>query len=105
MGCKLLAYQNSGAPFRRSFIAHEWGSPNRMPTIEDGMLTESQLARVTVVLVCARNPANIGAVARGMHDFGFSSLRIVSEFLPPLEAAKSAVDASEVIAAAQAFPS
>ena len=72
---------------------------------KDGMLTESQLARVTVVLVRARNPANIGAVARAMHDFGFSSLRIVNEFLPPLEAAKSAVDASEVIAAAQAFPS
>ena len=69
------------------------------------MLTESQLARVSVVLVRARNPANIGAVARAMHDFGFSSLRVVNEFLPPLEAAKSAVDASEVMAAARTFPS
>ena len=69
------------------------------------MLADAQLPRVTIVLVRARNPANIGAVARAMHDFGFSSLRVVNEFLPPLEAVKSAVDASEVIAAAQSFPS
>jgi tRNA/rRNA methyltransferase len=68
------------------------------------MLTDAQLSQVTIILVRARNPANIGAVARGMHDFGFSSLRVVNEFMPPLEAAKSAVDASEVIAAAQTFP-
>jgi tRNA/rRNA methyltransferase len=64
------------------------------------MLTEGELDRVCVVLVRARNPSNIGAVARAMHDFGFRRLRVVNEFAPPLEAAKSAVDASDVMAAA-----
>jgi tRNA/rRNA methyltransferase len=62
------------------------------------MLTEDELGRVVVVLVRARNPSNIGAVARAMHDFGFRRLRVVNEFAPPLEAAKSAVDAADVMA-------
>src|SRR5450631_4525508 len=62
------------------------------------MLTEDELGRVCVVLVRARNPSNIGAVARAMHDFGFNQLRVVNEFPVPFEAAKSAVDASEVMA-------
>jgi TrmH family RNA methyltransferase len=57
-----------------------------------------ELDRVCVVLVRARNPNNIGAVARAMYDFGFTQLRIVNEFAVPFEAAKSAVDASEVLA-------
>lgn len=64
------------------------------------MLTDPELDRVCVVLVRARNPSNIGAVARAMHDFGFSRLRVVNEYPVPLEAAKSAVDASDVMAAA-----
>jgi tRNA/rRNA methyltransferase len=55
---------------------------------------------VVVVLVRARNPANIGAVARAMHDFGYARLRVVNEFPVPFAAAKSAVDASSVLAAA-----
>jgi tRNA/rRNA methyltransferase len=62
------------------------------------MLREDELGRVCVVLVRARNPSNIGAVARAMHDFGFGKLRVVNEFPVPFEAAKSAVDASEVMA-------
>ncbi|MDE3105968.1 MAG: RNA methyltransferase [Acidobacteriota bacterium] len=62
---------------------------------------QSLLDRICVVLVRARNPANIGAVARAMHDFGFRHLRVVNEFTPPFEAARSAVDASAVLAAAQ----
>src|ERR1700728_3553997 len=62
------------------------------------MLTEEELDRVCVVLVRARNPNNIGAVARAMHDFGFKRLRVVNEFAVPFEAAKSAVDASAVMA-------
>jgi len=54
----------------------------------------------TIVLVRARNPANIGAAARAMHDFGFSSLRVVNEFPVPFQAARSAVDASAVLASA-----
>jgi tRNA/rRNA methyltransferase len=71
----------------------------------EAMLSEDELGRVCVVLVRARNPSNIGAVARAMHDFGFGALRVVNEFAPPLEAAKSAVDASAVIANAVSYAS
>jgi tRNA/rRNA methyltransferase len=56
--------------------------------------------RVVVVLVRARNPANIGAVARAMHDLGFSQLRVVNEYPVPFAAAKSAVHASSVLESA-----
>jgi TrmH family RNA methyltransferase len=59
------------------------------------------LERVVVVLVRARNPNNIGAVARAMHDFGFGDLRVVNEYAVPFETARSAVDASEVLAGAR----
>ena len=64
------------------------------------MLREEKLERIAVVLVRARNPNNLGAVARAMQDFGFRDLRIVNEFVMPLEGARSAVDASAVIARA-----
>ena len=63
-------------------------------------MTEQERDRVCVVLVRARNPSNIGAAARAMHDFGFSRLRVVNEFAAPFEGARSAVDASEVLARA-----
>jgi len=66
------------------------------------MLTPSELDRICVVLVRARNPANIGAVARAMHDFGFGRMRIVNEYPVPFEAARSAVDAGAVLANALA---
>lgn len=62
-----------------------------------------QQDRLVVILVRARNPANIGAVARAMHDLGYAHLRIVNEFHVPFEAAKSAVDASSVLEAAREF--
>jgi tRNA/rRNA methyltransferase len=65
------------------------------------MLTEEQRARLTVVLVRARNPINIGAVARAMHGFGFSDLRLVNDYTVSLEQARSAVDASAILGAAQ----
>jgi len=64
-----------------------------------------ELDRVVVVLVRARNPNNIGAVARAMYDFGFRHLRVVNEYAVPFETARSAVDASEVLAGAVAFGS
>lgn len=69
------------------------------------MLREAELDRVCVVLVRARNPSNIGAVARAMHDFGFSRLRVVNPFAAPFEGARSAVDASEVLSRAMACAS
>jgi tRNA/rRNA methyltransferase len=66
-------------------------------------MTSEQRARVAVVLVRARNPQNIGAVARAMHDFGFTDLRMVNEYPVPFQAAKSAVDASSVLESAQEY--
>jgi tRNA/rRNA methyltransferase len=60
---------------------------------------------VVVVLVRARNPNNIGGVARAMHDFGFRHLRVVNEYPVPFETARSAVDASAVLAGAVSFAS
>ena len=40
-----------------------------------------------------------------MHDFGFRDLRVVNEYAVPFESARSAVDASEVLAEAAAFGS
>lgn len=56
-----------------------------------------------MVLVRARNPNNIGAVARAMYDFGVRRLRIVTDFDRPFEGARSAVDASEVLHSARVF--
>lgn len=67
------------------------------------MLSLSDRPRVAVILVRARNPNNVGAVARAMHDFGFADLRVVSEYQVPLETARSAIDAEEVIRGAQRF--
>ena len=69
------------------------------------MLTEEQRDRVCVVLVRARNPNNIGAVARARHGFGFADLRLVNEYSVGLEKARSAVDASAILAGAQEFAS
>jgi tRNA/rRNA methyltransferase len=68
------------------------------------MLSDEQRARIAVVLVRARNPNNIGAVARAMHGFGFSDLRLVNDYSVGFEKAKSAVDASDILAAAREFP-
>lgn len=69
------------------------------------MLSHQQLDRVCVVLVRARNPNNIGAAARAMHDFGFRHLRVVNEYAVPFASARSAVDASEVLGSAKEFRS
>ncbi|HYK37110.1 RNA methyltransferase [Alloacidobacterium sp.] len=69
------------------------------------MLTREQLDRVSVVLVRARNPNNIGAVARAIYGFGFEDLRVVSEYAVAFAEARSAVDASELLAAAREFSS
>ena len=58
---------------------------------------------ITVVLVRPRNVLNIGAVARAMVDFGFTDLRIVTDYPLPFHEARSAVDAASVLAAAQLF--
>ncbi len=78
------------------------------------MLSTAARARLTIVLVGARNPSNIGAAARAMQDFGFSDLRIVNDFAAPFEAAqleaasleiKSAVAAHHVMRNARRYDS
>jgi TrmH family RNA methyltransferase len=69
------------------------------------MISEEQLALIAVVLVRARNPNNIGAVARAMHGFGFSDLRVVNDYSVGFEKAKSAVDASAILESARQFSS
>ena len=61
------------------------------------VLTPEQKENLVVVLAGARNPLNIGAAARAMSNFGFCTLRIVTEFPLPVTEAKSAVDAAEVM--------
>src|ERR1700749_3312757 len=67
------------------------------------MLRKEDKSRVVVVLAGARNPLNIGAAARAMSNFGFATLRVVTDFPMPVREAKSAVDAAEVMAAAEVF--
>jgi TrmH family RNA methyltransferase len=69
------------------------------------MLNEQESDRIVIVLVRARNPNNIGAAARAMHDFGLRHLRVVNDYAVPFETARSAVDASEIIAGAKTFGS
>lgn len=69
------------------------------------MLTGKECSRVCVVLVRARNPNNIGAVARAMYDFGFDDLRVVSEYPVALAEARSAADAAGVLSGAREFSS
>ena len=66
------------------------------------MPTPEELDRIHIVLVRTRNPNNIGAAARAMHDFGLRHLRVVNDFPVPFESARSAIDASEVLANAVA---
>ncbi len=67
------------------------------------MLSPHHLDRLVVVLVRARNPNNIGAVARAMHDFGFRHLRLVTDYPVPYAGARSAVDASTVLDEAREY--
>jgi tRNA/rRNA methyltransferase len=66
-------------------------------------LDPAALDRIRVILVCTRNPLNIGAVARAMSNFGFAKLRVVNPYEPSFREAKSAVGASHILAAAKEF--
>ena len=61
--------------------------------------------RLHVVLVKPHNPLNIGAVARALSNFGFSSLRLVDPYSVALRGARAAVGAADVLATAQEFES
>lgn len=65
------------------------------------MANNTQLDRLSVVLVSTRNPLNIGAAARAMSNFGFASLRVVNPFEPSFREARSAVGAANLLASAE----
>lgn len=65
------------------------------------MPPSTEFDRLSVVLVGTRNPLNIGAAARAMSNFGFSSLRLVNPYEPSFREARSAVGAAELLASAQ----
>ena len=67
------------------------------------MSSNGEAAPLSVVLVRARNPLNVGAAARAMSNFGVTDLRVVGDYLQPLESARSAIDAALVLAAAKTF--
>ena len=65
----------------------------------------SEIDRLRVILVGTRNPLNIGAAARAMSNFGFSRLRVVQPYDLAFREARSAVGASQLLAAAEEYSS
>ena len=63
----------------------------------------TELDRLRVVLVAARNPLNIGAAARAISNFGFSCLRVVNPYEVAFREARSAVGASALLASAEEY--
>ncbi len=61
------------------------------------MPPQAKLDHLCVVLVTPHNPLNLGAAARAMSNFGFSSLRVVNPYDVAFRNARSAVGASEVL--------
>ena len=64
-----------------------------------------QFDHLCLVLVSTRNPLNIGAAARAMSNFGFSTLRLVNPYEPSFREARSAVGASDLLAGAEVYKS
>jgi tRNA/rRNA methyltransferase len=62
-----------------------------------------EMENLCVVLVGARNPLNMGAVARAMSNFGAMELRVVRPYEKAWREAKSAVGAGELLARAKEF--
>jgi tRNA/rRNA methyltransferase len=69
------------------------------------LLIVTELDRLRVVLVSARNPLNIGAAARAMSNFGLEHLRVVNPYSVAFRKARSAVGASHVLIKAEVFAS
>jgi TrmH family RNA methyltransferase len=65
----------------------------------------SEFDRLCVVLVCTRNPLNIGAAARAMSNLGFSRLRVVNPYEASFREARSAVGAAPLLARAEQYDS
>lgn len=66
-------------------------------------MSEHAQSHVAVVLIETRNPLNIGAVARGMSNFGFFDLRLVKPYDEAFREAVSAVGAAHILQKAQIY--
>jgi TrmH family RNA methyltransferase len=64
-----------------------------------------KLGEISLVLVAARNPLNIGAAARAMSNFGCRNLRVVNPYHEAFREARSAVGAAHVLSAAKEYDS
>lgn len=67
------------------------------------MLDISALQNLRVVLVCTRNPLNMGAAARAMRNFGFDKLRVVRPYEAAFREARSAVGAEQLLTDAEEY--
>ncbi|HEX4772349.1 MAG TPA: TrmJ/YjtD family RNA methyltransferase [Bryobacteraceae bacterium] len=63
------------------------------------------MSDIRVVLVSPRNPLNIGAVARAMSNFGFTSMRLVNPYDVAFREARSAVHSHYVLEQAEIYDS
>lgn len=61
------------------------------------------LSLVRIVLVKTRNPLNIGASARAMSNFGFTSLRVVKPYDRAFREARSGIGASSILSQAEEY--
>jgi tRNA/rRNA methyltransferase len=61
------------------------------------------LDKLHIVLVATRNPLNIGAAARAMHNFGAGRLRLVNPYQVAFQEARSAVHASSILQSAEQY--
>jgi TrmH family RNA methyltransferase len=61
------------------------------------------MENLSVVLVEARNPLNIGAAARAMANFGFPDLRLVNPYRVAADEARSGPHADQVLLASRDF--
>ncbi len=62
------------------------------------------MENVSVVLVGARNPLNIGAAGRAMANFGFPDLRLVDAYRVAADEARSGPHAEDVLRDSRDFP-
>jgi len=67
------------------------------------LAASNEFDQLRVVLVAARNPLNIGAVARAMSNFGFRHLRVVNPYEAAFREARSAVGASALMSSAEEY--
>ena len=64
---------------------------------------EEIIDHLRVILVATRNPLNIGAAARAMHNFGFRRMRLVNPYDVAYKEAKSGVHAIDILQSAEVF--